>query len=281
MTTKLKNNPHLVDRIVPKTFNVGCRRPTPGNGYLEALVADKTTVFTENIGSITPHGFTDQAGNEYECDVIICATGFDTSYRPRFPVIGLGNVALADRWAEVPESYMGVAAPKMPNYFMFTGPFTPVAQGAILPIITHMSNYFVQVIRKMCQQHIRRITPKESIIAQFMEHCRAYLPRTCWSDPCVSWFKQGKPNGPLAMWPGSRLAFFEVMKTPNLEDYDIEYWSSNRFGFLGSGFAWYEFREDGDSTPYMDGDFVPSLPKARVQELIARSRAANSLNGYP
>lgn len=281
MTTKLKNDPRLVDRIIPKDFNVGCRRPTPGNGYLEALVGEKTITFTETIGCITPNGFKDQEGNEYEVDVIVCATGFDTSYRPQFPVIGLNGTVLQERWSGVPESYLGVAAPQMPNYFMFTGPFTPVAQGAILPIITHMSNYFVQMIRKMCTQHIRRVSPREHVIAQFMEHCKTYLGRTCWVDPCASWFKQGDKTGPLVMWPGSRLAFFEAVKTPNFEDYDIEYWSKNRFGYLGNGFAWYEFREDGDTTPYLDGECVSTLPRNRVRELIdAERKAKRSANGH-
>ncbi|VUC32182.1 unnamed protein product [Clonostachys rosea] len=279
MTTKPGNDPRLVEKIVPKNFNVGCRRPTPGNGYLEALAGEKTTTFTETIHSITPNGFRDQAGNEYEVDVIICATGFDTSYRPRFPVIGLNGTVLTDRWSKLPESYIGVAAPQMPNYFMFTGPFTPVAQGAILPIITHMSNYFIQVVRKMCQQHIRRISPKESVIAEFMEHCRAYLPRTCWADPCPSWFKQkqGKPDGPLVMWPGSRLAFFEAVKAPNWEDYDIAYWSQNRFGFLGNGFARWEFTADSGTTPYLDGDFVQAVPRKQVQEMIKQEQEAKGL----
>ncbi|KAK7409356.1 hypothetical protein QQX98_008481 [Neonectria punicea] len=261
MTTKLKNDARLVDKIVPNNFN-------------------KTTTFTETIHSITPNGFKDQAGNEYECDVIIAATGFDTSYRPRFPVIGLDGVVLAERWAELPESYMGVAAPKMPNYFMFTGPFTPVAHGSILPIITHMTNCFIQLIRKMCEQHIRRVTPKDAIVSHFIEHCRAYLRRTCWVDPYTSWFKQGKPDGPLVMWPGSRLAFFEAVKSPNFEDYNIAYWSSNRFGYLRSGFAWYEFGEDGDTTPYLDGGFVPALPRKQVQELMARSQVKKLSNGH-
>ncbi|KAK7433305.1 hypothetical protein QQZ08_000244 [Neonectria magnoliae] len=182
---ELKNDARLVDKIVPNNFNVSCRRPTRGNGYLEALIGEKTTIFTETIHFITPNGFKDQAGNEYECDVIIVATGFDTLYCPRFPVIGLDGAVLAERWAELPASYMGVAAPKMPNYFMFTEPFTPVAQSAILPI-THMTNYFVQLIHKMCEQHIRRVTPKDGVVSHFMEHCHAYLRRTCWADPCTS-----------------------------------------------------------------------------------------------
>lgn len=276
MVTKLNNDDRLVDNIVPKDFNVGCRRPTPGNGYLEALVGEKTTCFTETIASITPRGFTDQQGQEYEVDVIICATGFDTSYKPRFPVIGRHGTTLQDRWASCPESYLGLAAPQMPNYFMFTGPFTPVAQGAILPIISHMSSYFCQLIEHMTAQHIRSVTPKDSIIKQFMEHCRAYLPRTCWADPCASWFKQGL-DGPLVMWPGSRLAFFEAVKMPRLEDFEVEYWSGNRFGFLGSGFAWYEFRRNGDTTPYLDGKITPAAPRERVRELIAKERSEGEL----
>ncbi|GJN66196.1 hypothetical protein PLICBS_000212 [Purpureocillium lilacinum] len=268
MHSKLGGDKRLVDKIIPKNFNVGCRRPTPGNGYLESLIGDKTTCFTETIHSITPAGFKDQQGNEYEVDVIICATGFDTSFRPQFPIIGLDGTNLADRWQEVPESYIGIAAPRMPNYFMFTGPFTPVAQGSILPIHTHMSKYFIQVIRKMYTQHIRRIVPKDKVVEQFMEHCRAYLARTCWADPCTSWFKQGRADGLIVMWPGSRLAFFQVVETPNLEDFDIEYHSINRFGFLGNGFAAYEFEEDGDTTPYLDCEYVLAPPQATMETLL-------------
>lgn len=79
MSTKLRGNKRLMDAMIPKNFNVACRRPTPGNGYLEALVAEKTTCFTEQIESITENGFT-MHGQEYLVDVIICATGFVSTH---------------------------------------------------------------------------------------------------------------------------------------------------------------------------------------------------------
>ncbi|KAE8353937.1 dimethylaniline monooxygenase [Aspergillus coremiiformis] len=279
MQAKLAGNPRLADKIIPKNFNVGCRRPTPGNGYLEALMGEKTTVFTETVASITPKGFTDQDGKEYECDVIICATGFHSPYRPQFPIYGLDDVCLQERWAEIPESYLGIAAPKMPNYLMFSGPFTPIAQGSVLPILTKMSNHYLQIIRKMYVQHIRRITPKDSAIAQFMEHCRTYFPRTCWADPCTSWFKQGKADGPIVMWPGSRISFFHVADTPQWEDYDIEYYSGNRFGFLGSGFASCEFSSGEQLTSYLNVDMVNALPYQEVKRLIKAHEIAKTEEG--
>ncbi|KAK2733097.1 hypothetical protein FQN57_002308 [Myotisia sp. PD_48] len=257
MSTKLGNDQRLKDKIIPQTFNVGCRRPTPGNGYLEALVGEKTTCYTDNIGGITPKGFLTADGTEVEVDVIICATGFDTSFRPRFPVIGLDKQDIATRWAKQPDCYLAVGVSNVPNYFMYIGPYGPVAQGSILPLITLFTNYFIHVIQKMRKEHIRRISPKQSAEKAFVEHAQLYLQRTAWADPCTSWFKQGRRDGTIVMWPGTRLAFFEAVRKPKYEDYDIEYWSGNRWGWLGNGFTAREFDRGSDISYYMNGKMFP------------------------
>ncbi|EGC46868.1 flavin-binding monooxygenase [Histoplasma capsulatum var. duboisii H88] len=251
MTTKLGDNEYLKEKIIPKDFNVGCRRPTPGNGYLEALVGEKTTCYTDTIGGITPKGFLTADGTEVEVDVIICATGFDTSFRPRFPIIGLDKVDIATRWEKIPECYLSVSASNVPNYFMYSGPYSPVAQGSLLSLQTLLTNHFLQIIRKMRQEHIRRLSPKESAVEDFCEHASVYLRRTCWADPCSSWFKQGRKDGNIVMWPGSRLAFFDILKEPKYEDYEIEYWSKNRWAFLGNGFTTEEF-DGSDMSKYLN-----------------------------
>lgn len=258
MRTKLDNDARLMDTIIPKDFNVGCRRPTPGNGYLEALVGPKTTCYTTPINTITENGFLDADGNEVEIDVMICATGFDTSFRPRFPIIGLDSIPVAEKWKTYPMAYAAVAIPEVPNYFMFSGPFTPVAQGSLLPLITLLSRHFLQIIRKMRTEDIKRLSPKLGPTKDFSEHAQLFLKRTAWSDPCTSWFKQGTRDGPVVMWPGTRLAFFEIMKTPRYEDYEIEYWSGNRWGWMGNGFVKEEFM-GMDTTYYLDEDWLESF----------------------
>ncbi|OOF92101.1 hypothetical protein ASPCADRAFT_153419 [Aspergillus carbonarius ITEM 5010] len=252
MCDKLESKPHVRDAIIPKNFNVACRRPTPGNGYLETLASDKTTVFTERIQAITPAGVIDSAtGIEHPVDVIICATGFDTSYRPRFPIIGLNGTNLSDKWATFPTSYLAIGVDEFPNYFTYSGPYAPTGHGSILSIISHLTHHFIQIVKRMRKEHIRRLSPKASAVRDFVEHAQTFLPRTCWSDPCSSWFKQGRTDGPVVIWPGSRLSFFEALRTPTLSDYDLEYWSGNRFGYLGSGFLDAEFT-GGNVTWYLD-----------------------------
>ncbi|GAW04395.1 FAD NAD-P-binding domain-containing protein [Lentinula edodes] len=123
MRQRLNGDRRLIDAIVPTKFVVGCRRPTPGNGYLEALLEPNVYVYTEMFQRITPKGFIDNEGIEHTVDAIICATGFNTSFIPRFPVIGRGGINVQDRWKEYPiDSYLSLAVKDTPNYFMYYGP---------------------------------------------------------------------------------------------------------------------------------------------------------------
>lgn len=117
MRRKLAKKPQVAEKIIPKDFAVGCRRPTPGNGYLEALCEDNVDLISEGITEITPEGIRTADGVEHKFDVIVCATGFDVSWKPAYPTIGRGGRSLSEQWKDIPSTYLSVAAPNFPNYF--------------------------------------------------------------------------------------------------------------------------------------------------------------------
>jgi hypothetical protein len=251
MRKKLNNNPRLIEKMIPKNFNPGCRRPTPAPGYLEALVSDNTTTFTDPIGSITETGFIDHDGKPHDVDVIICATGFDTSWLPRFPFIAHGT-DLRDLWGgeNGVTSYLSVGIPSFPNTFSFCGPYGPLGHGSFMPLIEQWTRYIFAAITKCQVEDIKSLTPKMAPAKQFRQHADLFLQRTAWTSPCRSWFKQGKTDGQAAIWPGSRLHFLKMLEAPRYEDYEIVYRNENMFAFLGNGFEMREF--DGrDITNYL------------------------------
>lgn len=71
---------------------------------------------------------------------------------------------------------------------------------------------------------------------------------------CRSWFKNGKIHGPVtAIWPGSRLHYFETLKEPRFEDFDIRYHrNGNRFAYLGNGYTHIELDETANPVWYFD-----------------------------
>lgn len=112
-TEKGKN---LAKMLIPD-FPVGCRRQTPGPGFLEAIIEPNVDTRWDDIERITEKGIMTKGHEELEFDVIICATGFDTSFQPRFPIIGRNGANLAKQWEDIPEAYFGLAVPNFPNYF--------------------------------------------------------------------------------------------------------------------------------------------------------------------
>ncbi|KAF2397971.1 FAD/NAD(P)-binding domain-containing protein [Trichodelitschia bisporula] len=252
MRRKLNYDARLCDAIIPKTFNPGCRRPTPAPGYLEALVAPNTTVFTADLTAIDATGFVDDKGEHHDVDVIVCATGFDTSWLPRFPLINGSGVDLRSFWGgpQGVDSYLSVAVPTFENHFSFCGPYGPLGHGSFMPLIEQWTRYIFAVVEKAQVENVKSFSPKLELAQQFRQHADLFLQRTAWTSPCRSWFKQGKSDGQAAIYPGSRLSFLALLERPRFEDFDMEYWDENRFAFLGNGFHTREF--DGrDITNYL------------------------------
>ncbi|KIW84398.1 hypothetical protein Z517_03648 [Fonsecaea pedrosoi CBS 271.37] len=239
MTKTLKNDPELIKAIIPTTFPAGCRRLTPGPGYLEALTEDNVRVVTQQIARVLPNGIELQSGEVIELDAIVCATGFDVSFCPRFPIIGRNGLNLQDMWTKsLPGAYMSCAVAEMPNYFVFMGPNAPIGHGSVLTIAEQVSRYVVRMMKKAQIEGIKSVCVRTDAVRDFTQHCRVFLPRTVWAGPCRSWYKNGTAEGPItALHPGSRIHWFHMMEIFRPEDYEYVYFSSNRFAFLGNGFS--------------------------------------------
>lgn len=112
----LNQDETLTKALIPE-FPVGCRRLTPGVGYLASLTQENVRVVTNKIEEVVPKGIKLTSGELIALDAIVCATGFDLSFIPRFPLIGeFGN--LQEIWKKsLPAAYMSCMVPGMPNYF--------------------------------------------------------------------------------------------------------------------------------------------------------------------
>lgn len=102
MADRLNGDPELCAKLIPD-WRVGCRRLTPGDGYLEALQEKNVSLNYNEILEVTPSGIRTQAGHE-EFDIIVCATGFDVSFSPHWNLVCKNGTKLANTWSENPVS---------------------------------------------------------------------------------------------------------------------------------------------------------------------------------
>lgn len=184
-------------------------------------------------------------------DTIVCATGFDFSFAPRFPIIGGNGVNLQEKWKQEPAaSYLSVTAESMPNYFIYMGPASPLGHGSIVGSIEQVTQYIRKLLFKLQTENYSSVVPKPHVPKAWQAHALKWTEKTVWNAGCVSTFKNGTRDGPIiSLHPGSRLHYFNLLENPRYEDFDWQSLSPdpmNMFAWLADGFTASETSGDMD-----------------------------------
>ncbi|KAM5353392.1 hypothetical protein ACJ41O_000042 [Fusarium nematophilum] len=242
------SSPELQEKLIPR-WELGCRRLTPSLPYLKAVQQPNVDIIREGIRRITETGVETEDGNVHEVDVLICATGFNTSFSSRFNIVGRNGHSLKEMWkARGPEAYLGMAISGLPNYFR---PNCPIANGSLVPCIESSVKYITQAIQKIQTDQIRSLEVKQSLQNAFNDYVQQVHKDLVWTGSCNSWYKDRKTGRVIAVWPGSSIHFMEMIENPRWEDFNIEYRNSNPFTFMGNGISQREARGQ-DLTFYLD-----------------------------
>ena len=207
-----------------------------------------------SIISVDATGINTEDGAHHNVDVIICATGFDVSQVPNFEVIGRNGVSLAHKWAKEPESYMSLACPDMPNYFIFTGPNATVGHGSLLESMQWASEWMIKWFVKMTREDIASVVPKQDVVDEFVRYSDQIHKTLTWTGGCRSWYKSNRVDGRVtATFAGSAILFQTLTEQLRPEDFEIRYRDGrNRWGaILGNGFTQYELEEGNDLSYYV------------------------------
>lgn len=154
MQDRLGGDEELARNLIPD-WEVGCRRATPGPGYLEAFTRDNVSLVTDSIERVTATGIRTHSGEEFDFDAIVCATGFDVSHRPPWPIIGRAGISLSEHWKEEPYSYLSLMAAGFPNFFMFGGPNSPVGHGSLMSQLQWSAEWMCKWAKKMACEDIK------------------------------------------------------------------------------------------------------------------------------
>ncbi|KAF5597823.1 sterigmatocystin biosynthesis monooxygenase stcW [Fusarium pseudocircinatum] len=213
----------LQKKLIPP-FEAGCRRINPGEGFLTALQKPNVEPVFDSIQRVTQGGIV-AGGKEYPVDVLVAATGFNTTFRPRFPIVGRNGVNLQDAWQEHPESYLGLGVAGFPNYLIFLGPNTPISNGSLMGSVEATADYFIRLLHKMIRQRVKSFEVRAGAQEDFNIHTQTVMQDMVWTGTCRSWC--------------SSLHYIQVLSEDRWEDYKWTH-ESERYSYWGHGLSWIE-----------------------------------------
>ncbi|KAI0293370.1 FAD/NAD-binding domain-containing protein [Multifurca ochricompacta] len=254
---QLSSHPELVEHFIP-AWSVSCRRLTPGPGYLEALCSNNTTLETTEIARITGTGVELQDGRHHALDILICATGFDTSFQYPFLVLGRRHDANADGGGGGASAYLSLALDDFPNLFLCGGPHSAITSGSLVNVAEHVVGYVAQAVRKMQRERLRSMEVCREAVQDWSAYVRGYFPKTIYMDPCNSWFKDSEGRVSV-LWPGTGLHAFHTLANPRWEDFKYKPLDQGkgRFYWLGDGQTYNQKTRSGNRVWYLDDVDVP------------------------
>jgi len=148
-------DPVVAERLIPKTYAYGTKRQPLDTNYYETFNKDNVLLVDASdapIEEITPTGIR-AGGQEHQLDIIVFATGFDALTGPlkNLGIRGRGGQSLAEKWADGPRTYLGLAIAGFPNLFTITGPQSP-------SVLSNMPVSIEQHVEwiSACIDHLRR-----------------------------------------------------------------------------------------------------------------------------
>ncbi|MFM9967323.1 MAG: flavin-containing monooxygenase [Burkholderiales bacterium] len=198
-------DPVIAERLTPRDHYFGTKRVPLESGYYEAynrpnveLVDLKTTPITR----ITATGINTSA-QDYPCDIIVFATGFDavTGALTRMDIRGEGGIALKDKWADGPRTYLGLQIAGFPNLFTVVGAHN-AANFCNVPRCGEQNVEWVSdCIRYLEEHHYARISASVEAEEAWRAHCEEVVAHTLFGAT-DSWFMGANIPGKKRMFLG-------------------------------------------------------------------------------
>ncbi len=167
-------DPKTADLLCPKDYPFGTKRLCADSGYYETYNRDNVSLVdikTTPIETFTANGL--KVGDqEYALDAIVFATGFDAMTGALFniDIRGRDGVALKDKWAAGPYTYLGLMTAGFPNMFITTGPGSPsVLYNMIIGNEMHV-NWISDAIDYLEKDDRRTIEPTPEAEKAWVDH---------------------------------------------------------------------------------------------------------------
>ena len=214
-------DPRLRAALLPD-YPIGAKRVLISDDYYPTLARDNVALITEGIADVTEEAIVTRDGVIHRVDVIILATGFQTTaFLAPMYITGRSDRTLDEEWADGAHAYRGISVAGFPNLFLMYGPNTNLGHNSIIFMIECQTRYIVQAIQTLIGRDLATLEIERAAMDAYDRRTQAELARTVWAAIRKSWYKT--ETGRITNnWPGSTARYWWTTRRFDLEHYRAE-----------------------------------------------------------
>ncbi|PCJ58566.1 MAG: hypothetical protein COA73_09870 [Candidatus Hydrogenedentota bacterium] len=214
------SDPELRKKLIPE-YPMGAKRILFSDDYYEAVARDNVDVITDSVQRITENGVDAKSGTHYDADVLIYATGFDsTTFLTPMQVHGRDDRSLNDLWdKEGAEAYLGITHSGFPNFFMMYGPNTNLGHNSIVVMIEAQTRYILSCLDALESKQAAWLDVKGDVQQKYNTWIQQRMTEKVWTVIDKSWYKRdGKVTN---NWVGRTTEYRKRTRKMNPDDYEF------------------------------------------------------------
>ena len=201
------DDPAVREKLIPKGFPFGTRRPSVDGGYFATF--NRANVSLVDISETPISAFTKTgirtSDAEYPFDVIIYATGFDafTGSLLKFPIIGRNGLRLGEKWSAGPKSLLGICVHDFPNMFIIVGPGSPSLLSNVLLSTEEQVDWLARLFTYCRERGITEVEATAEAEAKWVAHVNERAEETLYLKTPSYYLGAEMPGKPRVFMPYS------------------------------------------------------------------------------
>ena len=198
---EIVKDPATAKLLQPDNHPVGSKRICVDTDYFATFNRDNVTLVdlrTNPIETITATGIR-SGGKDHALDALVLATGFDamTGSVAKIDIRGRDGVALNDKWAAGPRTYLGLMSAGFPNLFLITGPGSPSVLSNMIVAIEQHVDWLSDVMAVLRDRNVATIEADVAAEDAWVAHVNEVAQGTLYPT-ANSWYMganvPGKPR---------------------------------------------------------------------------------------
>ena len=195
------DDPETAADLCPTDHPIGTKRPCLDTNYYATYNLPHVrlvNVRKHPIREVTETGI-DTVDESFTFDAIVFATGFDavTGAITAVDIRGRNDLALKDKWANGPQTYLGLTTVGFPNLFLITGPGSPSVLSNMAVSIEQHADWVLDCLGHLNASGFDVIEPTEMAEAGWTQHVNDCADITLYRT-ANSWYMganvPGKPR---------------------------------------------------------------------------------------
>ena len=223
IVAELGDSDDLLDKVLPAYPPYG-KRILVDNEWFKTVARDDVDLVTSAIARVTPTCVVTESGEEHDVDVIILATGFETT-RLLWPmeVRGRNGQTIRELWGEDDSrAHLGITVPGFPNLFCLYGPNTNLGHGGSIVFVAECQvRYLLACLMRMLEGDIGAMECTQQAYDDYNERLDAEHAGMIWTHPGMDTWYRNKHGRVVSVMPWRLVDYWKMTREPNFDDYHL------------------------------------------------------------